>query len=69
MDLDGTRILTQPAPGIAKTWSATIPREMMTAGEHVFKIVNEGNAPTYISVDSIQLEPIAPPSGTFLIMR
>ena len=69
VDLDGTRILTQPAPGIAKTWSATIPREMMTAGEHVFKIVNEGNAPTYISVDSIQLEPIAPPSGTFLIMR
>ena len=69
VDLDGTRILTQPAPGIAKSYSAMIPREMLTAGEHVFKIVNEGNAPTYISLDSIQLEPIEPPSGTFLIMR
>ena len=69
VDMDGTRILTQPAPGIAQTWSATIPREMMTAGEHVFKLVNEGNASTYISVDSIQLEPIAPSNGTFLMVR
>jgi hypothetical protein len=42
---------------------------MLTAGEHVFKFVNEGNASTYISVDSIQLEPIAPPNGTVFSVR
>ena len=70
IDLNGERMATKDAPGTKKDIPVAISRELLKAGENVFSFCNDTQSGTaYISIDSVWLEPVAPLSGTFLIMR
>ena len=70
IDLNGERLATKDAPGTKKDIPVALSRELLKAGENVFSFCNDTQSGTaYVSIDSVWLEPVAPPSGTFLIMR
>ncbi|MBQ6338442.1 MAG: hypothetical protein IJI36_04780 [Kiritimatiellae bacterium] len=68
IDLNGTRIFTKSGTPAKTTFDVPISREQLPAGENVFSFAQVGTG-TYVAIDSVWLEPVAPPSGTFLIMR
>ena len=71
IDLNGERLATKDAPGTKRDHPFAIPRELLKAGENVFSFFNDTQSGTdSISIDSVWLEPAAPPrNGTFLLVR
>ena len=64
------RAVTKDAPGVFKSHAFPISGDLLKAGENVFEVYNDTQSgSSYIAFDAIQLEPVTPPSGTFLMVR
>ena len=69
IDVNGTRIFTKDdGTPVKTTFDVPIDRELLPPGENVFSFAQIGTG-TYIAIDAVWLEPVAPPSGTFLMVR
>ena len=69
IDVNGTRVLTKDDGTPVKTpFDVPIDRELLLPGENEFSFAQLGTG-TYIAMDAVWLEPVATPSGTFLMVR
>ena len=68
IDLNGKRIFTKEGTPVKTTFDVPIAREDLPAGENVFSFAQVGTG-TYVAIDSVWLEPVAPPDRTILRVR
>ena len=68
VDVNGTRLLTQAGTPVKTTFDVPIDRELLLPGENEFSFAQLGTG-TYVAMDAAWLEPVAPPNGTFLMVR
>ena len=69
IDVNGTRVLTKDdGTPVKTTFDVPIDRELLLPGENEFSFAQLGTG-TYVAIDAVWLEPVAPPTGTFLIVR
>ena len=70
IELNGELLAVKDAPGAKTPHDFPISADMLPAGENVFSFFNDTQSgDQYISIDAVWLEPVAPPSGTFLFVR
>ena len=69
IDVNGTRVLTKDdGTPVKTTFDVPIDRELLLPGENEFSFAQLGTG-NYVAIDAVWMEPVAPPFGTFLMVR